>query len=361
MEKPNLNKPPLQILLMILLLAAINLSAQTTCFHCKKTIEGGYISAEGMNFHPEHFLCSSCGNVISGSYSHEKEKFFHPDCLTEKNAPFCDFCKKVLKSSYVSYDGKKYHEECYRSSVEKKCSVCKEGLSGYITADIYGNEFHSAHEKEYPKCDACTRLTAPEITGGGIRYSDGRTVCKLCHPNAVFADAMFNSLYKKVLEGLSSSGFSINTENVSVKGVDKNTLKSKAAKSFAENLRGFCDTKIKSEYRNDKLVKETASFTIYVLNGLPPVYTESIIAHELMHVWFHQHGLNGLDALTTEGSCNYLSWSYLSRSPDHEAPMVMKMLESDTDPVYGGGFRRIKQNFSSKPLKGLFGYLKGRR
>ncbi|MBV6512372.1 MAG: hypothetical protein FMNOHCHN_01869 [Ignavibacteriaceae bacterium] len=361
MVTKNYHTSYVQILLLILLQAAINLSAQTTCTYCKKSIEGNYITVEGKNFHPEHFLCSSCSQVITGSYAQEKGKFYHPDCLTEKNAPFCDLCKKVLKSSYVSYDGKKYHEECYRNSIEKKCAVCKEGLTGYITADIYGNEFHSSHEKEYPKCDACTRLTAPEITGGGVRYSDGRAVCKLCHPNAVFADAMFNSLYKKVLAGLSSSGFSINTENVSVKGVDKNTLKSKAAKSFTESLRGFCDTQIKSEYRNDKLVKETASFTVYVLNGLPPIYTESIIAHELMHVWFHQNGLSGLDALTTEGSCNYLSWTWLSRSPDPAAPMVIKMLEADTDPVYGEGFRRIKQNFAGKPLKELFVYLRGRK
>lgn len=332
--------------------------ARTTCFHCKKSIEGAYVSAEGRNFHPEHFLCTSCGEVISGSYSYEKEKFYHPDCLTEKHAPFCDLCGKVLKSSYVSFDGKKYHEECYRGSIEQKCAVCKEGLTGYITADIYGNEFHSSHEKQYAKCDACSRLTAPDITGGGVRYNDGRTVCKLCHVNAVFTGESFNALFKKVLSGLSSSGFSIRSENVSVKGVDKHTLKSKAGKSYSENLRGFCDSQIKSEYRNDKLIKETASFTVYILNGLPPVYTESIIAHELMHVWFHQNGLGTLDGPTTEGSCNFISWFWLSRSNDPVAPMVIRMLESDSDPVYGEGFRRIKQNFAGKTLNQLFGYLK---
>lgn len=348
------------IIFWVLFIFQITTSAQPTCAYCKKPIEENYITAEGKTFHPEHFLCSACSQVITSSYAHEKGKFYHPDCLTEKNSPFCDYCNKVLKSSYVSYEKKKYHEECYRDNIEKKCAVCSQGLTGYITADIYNNEFHSSHEKEYAKCDACTRLTAPNITGGGLRYNDGRTICKLCLPTAVFDDETFTSLYRKVLSSLNSYGFSIKTDNISVKGVDKKTLKTRAGKSYSETLRGFCDTQIKSEFRNDKLVKETSVFTIYVLNGLPPVYTESILAHELMHVWFHQNGLSGLDALTTEGSCNYLSWSYLSRSPDPAAPMIMKMLEADTDPVYGDGFRRIKQNFSSKPLKELFGYLKGR-
>lgn len=345
-------------ILLLLLSWGVMLFGQNKCFYCKQELTGSYVQAEGKNFHPEHFFCNGCSKVISGSYSVKDGRFYHPECLAKKSALYCSHCGKELAGEYLVSDDKKYHESCYTEFVQAKCDICKKPLSGTYEVDDYGNTYHSSHRGETEPCDACRRLISPSLTGGGKKYQDGRAVCNICFPAAVTDDGIINSLMIKVLRVLKNSGITIKTEALSIKGADRNTLKQKSGGIYSPSMRGFCDTKIATQYKNGKKEKETATHTIYVLNGVPSIYIEMTIAHELMHVWFYQNTSKKHNAQILEGSCNYTAWLYLKAEAGKDLARLQKNLLNDPDPVYGDGFRKIHSMFSGKSVSEFLSYLK---
>lgn len=347
-----------QFILFLLLIAGSMLFGQDKCFYCKQELSGAYVQAEGRNFHPEHFFCSSCSKVISGNYSFKEGKFHHPECLAKKNALYCSHCGKELSGEYLISGDKKYHESCYTEFVQAKCDICKKPLSGSYEVDDFGNKYHSSHRAETDACDACNRLISGSLTGGGKKYSDGRAVCNKCFPEAVTDDGIINSLMIKVIRTLKNAGITVNTAAVSVKGVNKSVLKAKAGGIYSSSMRGFCDTRTSSKYQNDKKISESAEHTIYVLNGVPAIYIESTLAHELMHVWFYQNTKRNHGNQITEGSCNFAAWIYLQNSGHPDAARLQKHLMDDPDPVYGDGFRKVFGMFGKKSVGEFTGYLK---
>lgn len=119
-----------------------------TCYRCRKPILGRGVSAVGRMFHPEHFCCFTCGEVLNG------EKFFERDgevyCDTHYASLFavvCDYCSKPILDDGRSFLDKSYHAEHF------KCSVCDCLLK-------------SGHIREWdakPYCDKCYMKLPSEV------------------------------------------------------------------------------------------------------------------------------------------------------------------------------------------------------
>lgn len=353
----------IKILITFLTLIILNeiSEAQVKCQYCGKEISGGYIEAEGQKFHPEHFLCSECKKVITDGYNFDKNKFYHPECLAELTGLRCSTCQKVISGGYIQFEGKNYHQECFEENVQKKCTICRKPISGTYEVDLFGNEFHPEHRSEYPECDGCNRLACDALTGGYKKYADGRYVCKICYQNAVLDDGFIAGLLTKVMNKLSSMGLIINSSKLSIRGVDRTGLRKFAGANYSEEMRGFCDTRTSSRYVNGKLSGESTEHTIYVLNGVPATSVESVIAHELMHVWLIQNTRNDHSAHLREGSCNFISFIYLSSLAVEDAKIQMKIIEMNPDSVYGDGFRMVREKFGKRNISDLLKYLKNNR
>jgi len=156
---------------------------------------------------------------------------------------------------------------------------------------------------------------------------------------------------------LKSLGFTVDLTNVSVYAADRNILKKVAGREYSGALNGYTKGVIKrTEYGSN--VSETKRFSIYALDGIPYDYLESIFAHELMHVWLILNTTFKHDKQLEEGSCNYLSFLLMRRKGSGNGKYIIKNLENDPSPVYGGGFRKVKKKFKYKPLSALLKYLK---
>ena len=345
------------LIIFLIFLTAEVYSQSVTCSYCGKKITGKYLVVDGKAFHPEHFICGKCGKPIEGAYQKFGLKYYHPECYSEIAGLICNVCKKPISGEYYENDGKKYHLKCYTDYIAVKCSVCGEPIMGEYYSDAFGNKYHRKHENEFPKCDNCNRLICKSITGGGVRYNDGREICNICFKKAVKNLSEYNSALVRVASTLRQFGLNIETGNISLKNVDRSELKRIAGSSYSNSMRGYCDTKIKTLKEGNR-ESRTTSHIIYILDKIPIDNIESILAHELMHVWIHQQTEIEHSSELEEGSCNYISYLYLKRKNNLNAEPLIKQLLSDPDPAYGDGFRKIKSLYEGKPLNSLLAFLK---
>jgi len=352
-------KPIFKIFLLLLFSFSI-LSAQSgkICFQCKQKIEGRYITVDGKDFHPDHFICAFCNKPISGNFNKDENGYYHPNCYAEKNGSVCSFCGKVMLGSFIEVGGKKYHENCYYENVAERCAVCGQPLSGEYFRDVYGNIFHRQHRQELPECDNCGRVICERITKGGFQLNDGRNICGLCYSDEITDSETILQILTEVIAKLKTQGFEVDVSNVAVRASDRIELRNAAAERYSDRMHGFTDTKVKTQYVNGEAVSKDEKHTIYVLSAVKPIYFASTLAHELMHVWLFQNTKDDHSDQLREGSCNFISLKYLESISDPLAKELILQLNNDPDETYGGGFRAVSGKFGGKPLSSLFTYLR---
>ena len=114
----------------------------------------------------------------------------------------------------------------------------------------------------------------------------------------------------------------------------------------SKNHTGFTESEV--VYYNNEKLKET--FKIYILHNMPTYHFIATAAHELMHVWQRMNGSSRNHLITIEGSCNYASYLVLSTYEDKRAKYILESLKQDDNPIYGDGFRLIKEYVEKNDL-----------
>ncbi|PJA98995.1 MAG: hypothetical protein CO127_11580 [Ignavibacteria bacterium CG_4_9_14_3_um_filter_36_18] len=378
-----------QIVFLSLIFFGSFLAQSKSCEICSRKIEGRFISAEGKYFHPQHFLCYNCGKPINSTYNYEDGNFFHESCFAEINnikcivcnefidgvyvkvdgkayhrncyeenvLPSCNYCGKPLTGRTIIKDKKKYHDYCYAGVVAAKCDICGEALLKNYLTDLYGNKFHASHENEYDKCDNCKRLICSNITNGGVKYDDGREICKLCYTKSYKGKFDTKSFLAGVLNDLKKIGFRLDKVEIYVHSVDRKKLKTAAGESYSLSMNGYCRSEIPFYIKNGK-PSQKMKHDIYLLDRIPVINIEATLVHELMHVWLHENTTGKLQHDLREGSCNYLSYLYLQNKQTNGTGEVILQIENDLDKIYGDGFRKVKDKFYYKKISEFFDYLR---
>jgi len=166
------------------------------CSACCRPITDRYTKAGGETFHLQCFVCKSCKQAITGSYSKDEAGFTCAHCH-EANAPRCKTCHKPVVNRCTTVDGQAYHPECFA------CGRCKEAISGGYFRDDRGMHICPAcHRAQAPvcvgcqlpiledgimaderhyhrkcfKCNACARLLT-----GAFHPENGKVLCEPCH------------------------------------------------------------------------------------------------------------------------------------------------------------------------------------
>lgn len=98
------------------------------------------------------------------------------------------------------------------------------------------------------------------------------------------------------------------------------------------------------------------SFEIHIIEGLNRLDFAEVLAHEIMHTWVHQNGINIIDEAEEEGLCNYASYIVLSDVGNAYAKSLINSMMNNPDPIYGKGFRYVKAEIEDI---GFHQYLQG--
>ncbi len=315
----------LKITYLILFLLVSSAIGQTVkCNYCGEKIEGKYIVVDGKAFHKNHFKCANCNRPITGDYA-------------VKN-------------------GKYYDKKCYTDLFSLKCSICNKPINGEYLIDDYGLRYHKYHETKLNRCDVCNRLISEKTTRGGVKYSDGRNVCNICKNKKLNSAWQYELSLNKVISRLNNYGLLFNKETIKLKVVDLIELQRVSKNRHSKNIKGF-------SYTNIEVLgsKKTFQHTVYVLNGIPPKYAEATIAHELMHVWISVNIKQKLAKQLEEGSCNYISYTYLKSDYSDDAKDIIKQLHNNPDKIYGDGYRKVYDRFRGRDFNLFLEYLKNNK
>lgn len=104
------------------------------------------------------------------------------------------------------------------------------------------------------------------------------------------------------------------------------------------------------------------SITITVVAGLPDVLFRTVFAHELGHAMMLEHGIVTAEPLLAEGMAEFFSYAYLNRRQASSAERRQaRRIATNPDPVYGGGFRRVRAAVGVHGFAAVFAALQANR
>ncbi|XP_072420766.1 leupaxin-like [Chiloscyllium punctatum] len=176
----------------------VSTDAKGLCGSCKKPIIGTIVTALGMNWHPEHFVCAHCNEEIGlrGFYERDCraycEKDYHtlfcPRCaycggpilnkvLTALDKTwhpdhfFCAHCgEKFGSEGYHEKGGKPYCRKDYFNMFAPKCGSCDHPvLDNYLSA---------LNSVWHPECFVCRECFIP-FAGASFFELNGMPYCEL--------------------------------------------------------------------------------------------------------------------------------------------------------------------------------------
>ena len=278
-------------------------------------------------------LCKKCGEPITGSYFETGGDRYHPNCF------LCAHCGNPIRGTYTTYRGENYHTECFENHVAKRCSLCDGIIQGEYIFDFWGNFYHPSHRYDTEACAYCGRFIAPQLTQGGVRYSDGRYICNICRKSAVTDKSEALIIMGKVARNMERFGMRVDLGEIDLHVVGLKKMQHLTGKG-SYRLTGFTD------FEENKSLLGLVSkrrIDVYLLYGMPRLEVVSTLSHELAHVWQFTAGRLDNDDAFAEGSCNYASFLVLQNYSGSYADYIVANLVNDDNEVYGEGFRRVRR------------------
>jgi len=279
---------------------------------------------------PAAIKCARCTRSIGPGdvYLEAMNQLWHPQCLT------CAACNKPLPEGAFIMDEqsqKPFCNPCFIHHHAERCGVCAKPLTGQCLTTFHWGDKYCVEHEQMEKCYCCGRPVCNTLTGGGVRYRDGRLVCNICMTQASPVDDQETAmqLLYTVWNDLSGMGFDLGPiENMPpLRLVD------------AQATEGVDGTSILStqKFYGREVGRSTE---VLVLHSLPRTHMGSVIAHELGHFLIHQWGFPDLPDQVEEGLCELLACTWLtSQAGDPYAEYHYRLKLTNQDPIYGEGLR----------------------
>lgn len=277
-------------------------------------------------------ICGACGRPVEGPHFETGGQLYHPECFT------CEQCKEPIKGAFTVFRGKNYHTACFEEHVALRCAVCGGIIEGQYLLDHWGNAYHTRHKGDALQCDFCQRFIVGALGDGMKHFPDGRTLCAKCAPSSVESVREARSIMADVARELARSGIRVDTGTIQLRLLGQDGM-ARIARNRSHETKGFTDYLVKKGPFGNVQSEE---MRVYLLLGMPRAQFAGTVAHELMHIWQFQRGCLEQDPAFSEGSCNFASYLVLKRLGGPEAEFAIDSMWKDPDPIYGGGYRRVK-------------------
>lgn len=218
-------------------------------------------------------------------------------------------------------------QELNERSGEKHCVACELPIYAQALVNPWGQRLHPFCTQP-PHCDTCSAWLS---TGQGQRVPDGRRLCELCLEQGVSDPSKAAELLKQTSAELAAMGLTFNTD-FPIQVCDRGEIKGLGG---SRRSLGQTVTRMGTNGRREVV-------QIVIVSRLRPALFRGVAAHELTHVYLHQRGPTRLPRAATEGLCNYAASRIYQADADPMAKVLLKQLESDQDPHYGEGYRRVR-------------------
>lgn len=235
-----------------------------------------------------------------------------------------------------------------------RCPICSHTLQRGepVVSDFWKNTFHYSHWTELPHCYSCGRMIHPGVAGtspfarGGKLHPDGREVCNVCIKSGalVFYPLQAEKILAEVLS--SSRRLGVDMPDIyTIALVDEAQMAQMRERELRPGEQNPAMTSLQiSKSIIQKQTRVDTKCVIYILSGLHELYFRNCLAHELMHVWIFVNCQYEPAPALREGACNYLAYRFLQlQNSSNYKNYYLYALDANDDPIYGVGFRRVKQ------------------
>ena len=327
------------------------------CAGCGKPITGTYTTALNRTWHPEHFVCARCGRPFQGQSFYERDGKAY--CQRDYDELFGMRCaaggELIGQRRYFEKDGKAYCEDHYWERFGKRCAIGGEILKGPYQVNSWGDTYCDAHSHGLDRCFSCGRPICERLTGGGVRYADGRAMCARCRRTAVDDIRAGQQSMSKVRAELARQGIDLQRIETPLRLVDQAELSRRSDKPYNTKPAGMACHKQMSQ---DGRVVECTVDEILILHGLPREHFETIAAHELMHTYLFMNAYPPMEPRVEEGLCELAEYLWLQRQRTPEAAYRLELMDDNKDPIYGEGFRLARQALQRTTLLKLLAHVK---
>uniref|UniRef100_UPI00398F3BDD leupaxin-like isoform X2 n=1 Tax=Pristiophorus japonicus TaxID=55135 RepID=UPI00398F3BDD len=148
------------------------------CGYCSGAITDKILTALDKTWHPEHFFCAHCGDKFGNDGYHEKDG--KPYCRKDyfnMFAPKCGSCDRPVLDNYLSALNRVWHPECF---------VCRDCFSSFAGASFFEDdgmpycELHF-HQRRGSLCSGCQKpISGRCIAAMGRRFHPEHFVCAFC-------------------------------------------------------------------------------------------------------------------------------------------------------------------------------------
>ncbi|TPX31920.1 hypothetical protein SmJEL517_g04872 [Synchytrium microbalum] len=156
------------------------------CGRCGEIITDKAINALDMKWHPEHFICQSCGKSLAGlNFLKKNGKPVCKDCYAKLRAreaeiqDLCERCKKPITGAPLILKGQRFHAhhfscaqckqelstKCKEHEGKLYCATCFDGLSSKMCnacrGPIYGRSITAFGKQFHPEHFVCSKCERP--------------------------------------------------------------------------------------------------------------------------------------------------------------------------------------------------------
>jgi paxillin len=160
------------------------------CAGCRKFIIGEVTTAMGRSYHPEHFVCSSCGDIIGTASYFEKDRLPQcTKCYQQHYCSKCARCDKPITSQLTTALSKKWHTACftckgclaklgqqfYEHANQPYCITCYKGVQSVVCKScgnaISGQNINALNAYWHPEHFCCQTCNVTFPTGQFYQYN----------------------------------------------------------------------------------------------------------------------------------------------------------------------------------------------
>ena len=281
--------------------------------------------------------CDWCGKRISSNASFlrtEDKVFCSEKCFNayaESLLPVCDVCGRRFHEGFTS-DGKNFCSKACLETTFHECSHChRREPKGFIIGD---DVFICDYCKSLPACASCQM----PLDKFAKDLGDGRSICRDCARDGIFSQAEMDATMKTLRQQLADK-FKMSTDHaIQYELCNRDVLRKETSGSGEHELGLFVFLRNTLTFFN-RPIHNKDEFRILILNGLPPDFFRGVGAHELAHDWMQENLPHIEDPQMREGFAEFVSWLYAKSEKLDRVPWRM---EQNTDPVYGDGFRKVR-------------------
>ena len=213
------------------------------------------------------------------------------------------------------------------------CSVCGKPLLAFAYQDWEGNKVCMEHKD--CMCNSCGRTYGKRAK----EVEPHVWLCESCATHMPNKKAV-KSIIAYIRTFYKQKGLAVNP-HIKLRGVAIAQME----RENAANVRGYV-----------MLPPDTDGYTVVVLRHLSRTVLAFVLAHEMLHIWQHEHHIYP-PAPITEGFCNLGAYLALQSIGTKVAEGQILLLSNNTDPIYGDGFRKMKEMYENQGLSAVIRYM----